>query len=128
MTRAEYRRKNKEDEKRKTATYNLTKEQLDILVKDQIGHELEVLRDEVLEECTAQAMRLTLMLPLKVLKDFYWKKSYKQRLPEFADILLDFMYAWQNGSIDIDDIERELWDDAGIKFGFCEEEDYEEDE
>lgn len=41
MGRAERRRTQKLEQKAKTATYNLTKEQLNIAVREQVGKELE---------------------------------------------------------------------------------------
>lgn len=40
MGRAERRREQKQEQKSKTVTYNLTKEQLDVMVREKIGEEL----------------------------------------------------------------------------------------
>lgn len=40
MGRAERRREQKSEQKSKTVTYNLTKEQLDAMVREKIGNEL----------------------------------------------------------------------------------------
>lgn len=62
------------------------------------------------------AIMLTFALPAKVLMDHYWKKSYKKKLPEFTEILLDEYKRWQNGDLDILDLKKMLWEEAGIKF------------
>lgn len=46
MGRAERRRLEREKSKQKTATYNLTKEQLDKLVEDQIKDRLKVVKKQ----------------------------------------------------------------------------------
>jgi len=63
MRRAEIRRAMKNEKKAKTATYNLTKAQLDALVREEIGHELERVRqqatDDAVNEVKAGRMMAT---------------------------------------------------------------------
>ena len=67
MGRAERRRAQKLEIKEKTATYNLTKEQLDIAVRQQVGKELEHIKQEATDDAVNTAMVLLLTLPLEVL-------------------------------------------------------------
>ena len=85
MGRAERRRAQKLEQKAKTATYNLTKDQLDAVVREKIGDELARIKQEATEEAVNTAMVLLLTLPLEVLMDYYWKKSYAKRIPEFTN-------------------------------------------
>lgn len=52
---------------------------------------------------------------MKVLMEDYWKKSYKQRLPEFIDKVLKYYEAWQDEELDISELNKELWDVVGIR-------------
>ena len=67
MGRAERRRTQKLEQKAKTATYNLTKKQLNIAVREQVGKELERIKQEATDDAVNTAMVLLLTLPLEVL-------------------------------------------------------------
>lgn len=78
MGRAERRRAQKLEQKAKTATYNLTKAQLDAAVREQVGKELERIKQEAMDDAINTAMVLLLTLPLEVLMDHYWKKILRK--------------------------------------------------
>lgn len=67
MSRAERRRAQKCEQKSKTATYNLTRAQLDALVREKISGELDRVKREATNDAINQAMILLLTLPLEVL-------------------------------------------------------------
>lgn len=115
MGRAEMRRAMRNEKKAKTATYNLTKAQLDALVKEQIGEELKQVKQEATDEAVNTAMVLLLTLPLEVLIDHYWPKSYAKRIPEFTNYVLEYYEKWQNGELDIDKLKEDLWEYGGVK-------------
>ena len=85
MGRAERRRNAKKEKKERKTTYNLTREQLNNMVHERVEDELVRMRQEAMEEAINTAMFLLLTLPLKVLMDHYWKKSYTKRMPEFIN-------------------------------------------
>lgn len=115
MGRAERRRAQKNEQKAKTATYNLTKDQLDAVVREKIGDELARIKQEATEEAVNTAMVLLLTLPLEVLMDYYWKKSYAKRIPEFTNHVLEYYEMWQNGELDMDKLKEDLWKYGGVK-------------
>lgn len=117
MNRAERRRMEREKERARTATYNLTQEQLDAMIQQKIGSELNRIKQEATEKAINTAMVLLLTLPLEVLMDFYWKKSYAKRIPEFTQHVLDYYEMWQNDELDIEDLKKDLWEFAGVKIG-----------
>lgn len=117
MTRAEIRRLNRERNKAETATYNFTQAQLDALIQEKIGKKLEESKREIYEETVNTTLALLLGLPMKVLMDDYWKKSYKKRIPEFIDKVLELYDKWQDDKLDISELNQELWDVAGIRLG-----------
>lgn len=115
MTRAENRRAIREETRAKTATYNLTKAQLDALISERINADLERIKMEATEEALNTAMVLLLALPLEVLMEDYWQKSYKKRIPEFTEKLLEKYSAWENDELSMEKLQQDLWDYAGIR-------------
>jgi hypothetical protein len=113
MSRAEMRRAAKR--KSKTATYNLTEEQIDILVKEKMAAHTKEIKEEAAEEAINTAMILLLTLPLEVLMDFYWKKSYAKKIPEFTEHVLDYYNKWENGELDMEKLQEDLWIYGGVK-------------
>lgn len=115
MGRAERRRAERENQKAKVATYNLTKAQLDKLVRDQIQDELKRVKQEATDDAINTAMVLLLTLPLEVLMDHYWQKSYAKRIPQFTELVLQYYERWQNGELDMDKLKEDLWEYGGVR-------------
>lgn len=115
MNRAERRRAQKGEEKAKNATYNLTKAQLDALVKAKISEEIRLAKEKATEEAVNTAMILLLTLPLEVLMDHYWPKSYAKRIPEFTNYILEYYRKWQDGELDMEKMQQDLWEYGGVK-------------
>lgn len=115
MTRAEDRRRKRNKTKRNTATFNLTKDQLDISIENAIKDRLEEIKNSSVDT----AMMLTLTLPLQVLIEYYWsgldEYELKEELSIFADRLVDYYEKWQNGELDIQKLTDDLWRYGGIK-------------
>lgn len=127
--RAELRRLQREEKKANTATYNLTQAQLDAIVNEKIGKKIAETKKEIYEDTVNTVLALVLTLPLEVLMDHYWQKSYRQRLPGFVDKVLEYYEMWQDGKIDMDDLKKDLWEYGGIRLegATIEEEDMNED-
>lgn len=115
MGRAEIRRAKRNEQKAKTATYNLTKAQLDAMVREKIGDELDRVKQEAMDNAVNTAMVLMLTLPLGVLMDHYWKKSYPKKIPEFTEHVLNYYTKWQNGELDMDKLKEDLWEYGGVR-------------
>ena len=115
MNRAERRRLQKEAIKAKTKTYTLTQEQLHNAVRDGMKKELHRVRMEATEEAVNVAITLLLSLPLEVLKEHYWKKTYKRKFPKFTEQVLELYKSWQNGEVDIDKLKADIEELSGIK-------------
>ena len=62
-----------------------------------------------------QAMILLLTLPLEVLMDHYWPKSYAKRIPEFTEYVLEYYEKWQNDELDMDKLKEDLWVYGGVR-------------
>lgn len=115
MNRAERRRQEREVKKAKTATYNLTKEQLDTVVRGCVRDRLAEVREQTTRDAVNTAMILLLAIPLRVLMDHYWQKSYAKRLPKFTEQVLQYYDRWQNGELDMDKLREDLWEYGGVK-------------
>ena len=115
MGRAERRRAQKLKQTEKTTTYNLTKAQLDVMVREKIGDELIRVKQEATDDAVNTAMVLLLTLPLEVLMDHYWTKSYAKRIPKFTERVLEYYERWQNGELDMEKLKEDLWEYGGVK-------------
>lgn len=115
MNRQQRRANERRNQKYNTKTYNLTKSQLDSTVRQSIDKELKQAYQDGLEDGVNQAMILLLTLPLEVLMDFYWQKSYAKKIPEFTEHVLEYYEKWQNGELDMDKLKQDLWEYGGIK-------------
>ena len=113
MKRSELRRISKE--KAKTATYNLTEAQLDAMVKERVDAEFAKREKQLEENSVNTAMILLLTLPLEVLMDHYWPKSYAKKIPEFTNYVLEYYRMYENGEIDMDKLQEDLWVYGGVR-------------
>lgn len=117
--RAELRRNEKETTKKKTATYIYTEEQLEQKLEEMAGEkiraEVDKIRQEVTDEVETEVMSKLLILPMEVLKDHYWPKSYPKRLHGFIDYILEYYDKWEDGELDMEQMKQDLWDYAGIR-------------
>ena len=114
MGRAELRRAAREKRKSEV-TYNLTRAQLDAFIQEQIGHRIKEAKEEATSEAINQAIALLLTLPLEVLMDHYWPKSYEKRLPGFVDKVIEYYEMWQDGKLDMDKMKEDLWQYGGVR-------------
>lgn len=115
MNRAEMRRAQKQEKKAKTATYNLTQAQLDAIIREKIGNEIRKVKEEATNDAINTAMILLLTLPMEVLMDHYWPKSYAKKIPGFAEHILEYYEKWQNDELDMDKMKEDLWVYGGIR-------------
>lgn len=121
MNRAERRRQERVERKSKMSTYNLTKEQLENAVKDGIKEKLAEVKERATNDAINTAMVLLLTLPLEVLMDHYWQKSYAKRIPKFTEQVLEYYERWQNGELDMDKLKEDLWEYGGVRLEEREE-------
>lgn len=109
MNRQQRRAAERKEQKARTKTYNLTEAQLQAYIREGVEAELKDRDERVFNEAINQAMVLLLTLPLEVLMDYYWPKSYEKRIPEFTNHVLEYYERWQNGELDMDKLKEDLW-------------------
>lgn len=109
------RRMQREQKKAKTATYNLTKEQLDAMVEEHIGSRIKEAKEAATYDAVNTAMTLMLVLPMEVLMDHYWQKSYATKIPEFTNYVLKYYERWMKGELDMDEMKEDLWEYGGVR-------------
>lgn len=114
MNRAQRRREEREKLKARK-TYNFTEEQLKQAIQDGVRNEIQKIKQEAADEAINTAMVLLLTLPLEVLMDYYWPKSYRNRIPEFTEHVLEYYERWQNGELDMEKLKQDLWEYGGVR-------------
>lgn len=119
MTRAERRRA--ERDKNKTATYNLTEEQLEAMVNEKIAAELKRVKKEATEDAVRTSMVLMLTLPMEVLMDHYWQKTYSDKIPKFTEHVINYYKKWESGELDMDKLREDLWERGRVRIEEREE-------
>ena len=88
---------------------------LDEMVEAEIEKELSEARRQGMEDGANAALVLMLALPMTVLKEHYWKKSFPVRIRGFIGKVLDLYEDWQDDKIDINDLISDLWENGGVK-------------
>ena len=113
--RRQERKYDAESKKIRSVTYYAIKNDLIDMVREAGKEELQRAKEEGYDKAVNQSMILLLGLPLKVLMDCYWPKTYKKRLPGFTEKLLEYYSKWENDEITSEELQNELWDKAGIR-------------
>ena len=114
MCRSEKRRLERE-KKKGAVTYNFTQEQLDAHIESKVRDKIEQAKKEAIEEAINNAMLLLFVLPMEVLMDWYWPKTYARKIPEFTEHLLEYYQMWQRDELDMDKMKEDLWEYGGIR-------------
>ena len=85
------------------------------MINERVKDKIEKAKIEATNDAVNTAMVLLLTLPLEVLMDHYWTKSYKKRIPEFTAYVLEYYQKWQDGELDMDKMKEDLWEYAGFR-------------
>lgn len=101
--------------KDKPVTYTLRIDQICDIVEQKMAEEIAAAKEQARAEARNEALALMFVLPLEVLMDHYWPKSYAKKLPEFTEHLLSYYEQWLNGELDIDKLKDDLWEYGGIR-------------
>ncbi len=107
MSRAEMK-DYRENRRKVRQLHIITKAQLDAMVNEKFRDELSKVKKEATEDAVRTAMTLMLTLPLEVLIDHYWQKSYSDRIPKFTAHVIDYYKKWESGELNMDKLQADL--------------------
>ena len=99
MSRAEYRRMAKAEQK----TYTVTKADLDRIRREEYekaSKELEKNNRAAVRE----VFKMLLAIPTNVLISDFWPKSAKKKIPEFVEGCVSLYDAWEAGAVHIEEM------------------------
>lgn len=99
----------------KTRTYTFTDKQLEAYINEAIEKTLKKHDEKLVTDSINTTLALLLILPLEVLMDHYWQKSYEKRIPEFTNYVLEYYRAWQDGELDMDKMKEDLWEYGHVR-------------
>lgn len=97
--------------KTKPKTYVFTEEQLKAYRLSQFDEFFKKEKDKIF----AEAFALMLTLPLEVLMDHYWTKSYEKRIPKFVSLILEYYEDFENGKLDLEEMKKDLWEYGRVR-------------
>lgn len=113
MGRAELRREKRESE-RKAKTFVMTAEELDKIRRQEFARAKKILMDKN-EELAAEILRMMLVIPTNVLIADYWQKTARKRIPEFVGQCMELYKSWEQGVVDMTEMQKLTEEYAGIK-------------
>lgn len=110
MNRAQRRLANKNNPK-----YSVKKSEIKSLAKKAFQEDVDRLKEEIYEEARIDFMVGALALPMMVLMEHFWQKSYAQKIPKFTELLLDYYNNWEAGIITDEKLAEDLWNYGGVR-------------
>lgn len=113
MSRAELRREKRKSEK-KAKTFVMTAEELDKVRHQEFARAKKILMDKN-DELAEEILQMMLVIPTNILISEYWKKTAKKRIPEFVDQCIGLYKAWEQGVVDMTEMQKLTEEYAGIK-------------
>lgn len=113
MSRAELRRQKREQEK-KTKTLVMTADELQKIRQQEFDRAKKLLMDRN-DELTQEIWTMLLAIPTNVLIADYWPKTARQRIPEFVEKCMDLYHAWEQGAVDMTQMQELTEEYAGVK-------------
>jgi hypothetical protein len=118
MNRSQRRLSNKSNPK-----YTTSKSEIQSLARKALQADIDRLKKEVYDEARIDFMVGALALPMMVLMDHFWQKSYARKIPKFTELLLEYFSDWENGIITDEQMVEDLWNYGGVRLQRCSEKD-----
>ena len=106
---------NEVKEYRKEKRYGASEEDIKAIANETYKESLEKMRKEIEEEARIDFMLGALALPMMVLMNHFWTKSYAQKIPKFTELLLEYFHDWENGLITDEKMAKDLWEYGGVR-------------
>ena len=112
MNRAERRR---QKHKKTGQTYTVKAGQVGKYITEETQDIADAAYDKGYSDGIADGFSLMLTIPLEVLMDHYWIRSYQQRLPGFVDRCLEYYERFNAGELNMDEMREDLRRFAGVE-------------
>lgn len=93
----------------------LSKEDVKRIADKAWKDEVSALKKEIYEEARIEFMLGAMVLPMMVLMDHFWQKSYAQKIPKFTELLLEYYQDWEDGKLDPEKMAEDLWNYGGVR-------------
>ena len=67
------------------------------------------------DELAEEILQMMLVIPTNILISDYWQKTAKKRIPEFVEQCISLYKAWEQGVVDMTEMQKLTEEYAGIK-------------
>ena len=99
----------------KEPTYCFTRAQIKGMIDEAVENELAKEREEIVRKAEDRATAIMFAVPMEVLMDHFWPKSYRKQIPRFANLLAEYYQKLSDGEMDLRKMLDDLWKYGGIK-------------
>lgn len=113
MSRAEIRREQREQKKKK-ATFIMTEEEIMKIRKQEYDRARKTIHEKS-DQIAEDILKMMIVIPTNVLINDYWQKTAKKRIPQFVEDCLNLYKSWVEGNVSMEEMQNLTEEYAGIK-------------
>lgn len=113
MSRAEIRREQREQKKKK-ATFIMTEEEIMKIRKQEYDRARKTIHEKS-DQIAEDILKMMIVIPTNVLINDYWQKTAKKRIPQFVEDCLSLYKSWAGGNVSMEEMQNLTEEYAGIK-------------
>lgn len=113
MSRAEIRREQREQKKKK-ATFIMTEEEIMKIRKQEYDRARKTIHEKS-DQIAEDILKMMIVIPTNVLINDYWQKTAKKRIPQFVDDCMSLYQSWSEGTVSMEEMQKLTEEYAGIK-------------
>lgn len=106
------------ENKKKTATFLMTKEELNRMIKQEHEKAYIKAKEEFLQrndEIAEKILKMMIVIPTNVLINDYWEKTARKKIPKFVDDCLSLYESLSKGIVDMRELQALTEEYAHIK-------------
>ena len=92
----------------------MTAEELDKVRRQEFARAKKILMDKN-DELAEEILQMMLVIPTNILISDYQQKTAKKRIPEFVEQRISLYKAWEQGVVDMTEMQKLTEEYAGIK-------------
>lgn len=113
MSRAEIRREQREQKKKK-ATFIMTEEEIMKIRKQEYDRARKTIHEKS-DQIAEDILKMMIVIPTNVLINDYWQKTAKKRIPQFVDDCMSLYQSWSEGTVSMEEMQKLTEEYSGIK-------------